>query len=93
MTAIVVVSTSGIETARRIATDLNAPLHGRPDGTDVPVANFGDHLRRLFVEGAPIVFVGALGALVRLLAPVGEALPYYALFGWAPGAGLGPGDR
>ncbi len=31
-------------------------------------------------------------ATVRLLAPVGESLPYYALFGWAPGAGLGAED-
>ena len=70
MTAIVVVSASGVGTARRVAVGLKAPLHGRPDGTDVPVENFGDHLRGLFVEGTPIVFIGALGALVRLLAPV-----------------------
>jgi cobalt-precorrin 5A hydrolase/precorrin-3B C17-methyltransferase len=70
MIAIVVVSASGVETARRVAVGLKAPLHGRPDGTDVPVKNFGDHLRGLFIEGTPIVFIGALGALVRLLAPV-----------------------
>lgn len=29
---------------------------------------------------------------VRLLSPVGQAFPYYALFGWAPGAGLAPED-
>ena len=30
--------------------------------------------------------------IVRLLSPVGEANPYYALYGWAPGAGLTPDD-
>ena len=30
--------------------------------------------------------------LVRLFSPVGEANPYYALYGWAPGAGLSPDD-
>jgi cobalt-precorrin 5A hydrolase/precorrin-3B C17-methyltransferase len=70
MIAIVVVSASGVGTARRVAVGLKAPLHGRPDGTDVPVENFGDHLRGLFIKGTPIVFIGALGALVRLLAPV-----------------------
>ncbi|MBY6049684.1 membrane protein insertase YidC [Vannielia litorea] len=29
---------------------------------------------------------------VRLLSPVGETNPYYALYGWAPGAGLTPAD-
>ena len=29
-------------------------------------------------------------AIVRLLAPIGSDAPYYALFGWAPGAGLAP---
>ncbi len=29
---------------------------------------------------------------VRLLSPVGDATPYYAVFGWAPGAGLAPED-
>jgi YidC/Oxa1 family membrane protein insertase len=28
--------------------------------------------------------------IVRLLSPVGSDAPYYALFGWAPGAGLSP---
>jgi YidC/Oxa1 family membrane protein insertase len=29
---------------------------------------------------------------VRLLAPVGEDLAYYAVFGWLPGSGLQPGE-
>jgi cobalt-precorrin 5A hydrolase / precorrin-3B C17-methyltransferase len=65
-----VVTASGIATARRIADALDVPLHGRPDGTDAPVDNLGAHLRERFIGGTPIVFVGALGALVRLLATV-----------------------
>ena len=30
--------------------------------------------------------------IVHLLEPVGEALPYYAVFGWLPGTGLAAGD-
>ncbi|KIC11655.1 insertase [Leisingera sp. ANG-M1] len=30
--------------------------------------------------------------IVKLLKPVGEAQAYYALYGWAPGAGLSPSD-
>ena len=30
--------------------------------------------------------------IVKLLKPVGEAQAYYALYGWAPGSGLGPSD-
>ncbi len=31
-------------------------------------------------------------ATVRLLSPIGQEHPYYALFGWAPGTGLGAED-
>ncbi|MBD0866517.1 MAG: membrane protein insertase YidC, partial [Rhodobacteraceae bacterium] len=31
-------------------------------------------------------------AIVQMLAPVGTTGAYYAVYGWAPGAGLGPGD-
>jgi cobalt-precorrin 5A hydrolase/precorrin-3B C17-methyltransferase len=69
MTIVTVVTASGIETARRIADSLGAPLHGRPLGTDRTVEDLGWHLREHFQAGHPIVFVGALGVLVRLLAP------------------------
>ena len=70
MTIVVAVTASGMPTARRIADGLEAPLHGRPEGVDVTVEDLGAHLRDRFRDGNPIVFVGALGALVRLLAPV-----------------------
>lgn len=69
-TAVVVVSASGVATARRIADDLVVPLQGRPDGTDRVVLNYAELLRGLFTAGTPIVFIGALGALVRMLAQV-----------------------
>ena len=68
MTIVVVVTASGLPTARRIADTLDAPLHGRPEGADTTVEDLGVHLRDRFRQGSPIVFVGALGALVRLLA-------------------------
>ena len=70
MIAVTVVTTSGVATARRVADALKVPLNGRPLGTDEPVADLGAHLRGHFTSGTAIVFVGALGALVRLLAPV-----------------------
>jgi cobalt-precorrin 5A hydrolase / precorrin-3B C17-methyltransferase len=70
MIAVTVVTASGAATARRIATGLEVPLHGRPTGTDIPVTDLGVHLREQFSHGTSIIFVGALGALVRLLAPV-----------------------
>lgn len=69
MTVVVVVTASGMPTARRIADSLKEPVHGRPEGADVPVEDLGPHLRERFQAGNAIVFVGALGALVRLLAP------------------------
>ena len=70
MTAVTVVTVSGVAIARRIADELKVPLHGRPAGTDHPVSDLGAHLRGQFSSGTSIIFVGALGALVRLLAPV-----------------------
>ncbi len=69
MTVVIVVTASGVATARRIAGALNAPLHGRPSGTDQRIPDLGGYLRECFHAGRPLVFVGAVGALVRLLAP------------------------
>jgi cobalt-precorrin 5A hydrolase/precorrin-3B C17-methyltransferase len=70
MTIVVVVTASGVPTGRRIADGIEAPLHGRPEGTDLSIEDLGTHLRDQFKAGTPIVFIGALGALVRLLASV-----------------------
>lgn len=70
MTEVVVVTASGVPAGRRIAETLGVALRGRPVGADQTVDDLGVHLRDQFKAGCPIVFVGALGALVRLLAPV-----------------------
>ncbi len=69
MTALVVLSVSGYPLARRLANELGVPLHGRMTGVDLMVADIPDHLRRLFGARTRLVFVGALGVLVRVLAP------------------------
>jgi cobalt-precorrin 5A hydrolase / precorrin-3B C17-methyltransferase len=68
MINLTVVTASGVATARRLADALDVPLQGRPLGTDRPVEDLGEHLRGQFTDGTAIVFVGALGVLVRLLA-------------------------
>lgn len=67
---ITVVTSSGVAVARQIADAFGTPLRGRPAGTDGSVGDLGAHLREQFTGGTPIIFIGALGALVRLLAPV-----------------------
>ena len=70
MTAVVIVSATGMQTAQDIKHYLNASLHGQFEDCDVMVDNVANHLRTLFKNQNPIVFVGALGILVRLIAPV-----------------------
>ena len=70
MTAIIAVSLSGLGTARRISGALEARLHARHPAADVVITELGPHLRGVFRSGEPVVFVGAIGALVRMLAPV-----------------------
>ena len=70
MTAIVVLSASGRPVARRVAAELTATLHGRMDDDSGSSPDVAGTLRALFRAGTPIIFVGAIGALVRILAPV-----------------------
>ena len=70
MTAVVIVSASGMQTAQDIKQHLNASLHGQFEDCDVIIDNVANHLRTLFKNQSPIVFIGALGILVRLIAPV-----------------------
>ncbi len=72
MTAVVALSASGMATGRRLAEGLGARLHGRGAAADAALsaADYAPRLRALFAAGEAIVFVGALGALVRMLAPL-----------------------
>ncbi len=56
--------------ARKIANALDgAEIHGPTsvDGTDKRIDQPGDHLRAIFRSGQPIVGIGAVGILVRIL--------------------------
>ena len=70
VTAVVVVSSSGVQIARKIAVHFQASLHGKFDECDILIEKYPEQLRSLFIDKQPIIFIGALGILVRLLAPV-----------------------
>lgn len=70
---IVCVNRSGEPVARRAATALGAPLHGRAgrtDSCDLTFPNVLDHVRTLFAAGTPVIGVCASGILVRAVAPL-----------------------
>ena len=72
--AIVVLTERGLAMAGRIRSRLTgARIHGyapRVPESDVPFAEVGAELRRLFAEGVDVVGVCAAGILIRALAPV-----------------------
>jgi len=72
--AVVALTADGLALARRLARALPAArchgLAGRADEAEVVFERTGDHLRRLFADGVPIVGVCAAGILIRALAPV-----------------------
>lgn len=74
MTPVVIaLGASGAATARRIAADLDAPLHGRAgrvEGADATFAQARDHVATLFAAGHPVVGVCASGILIRAVAPL-----------------------
>ena len=70
---VVCLTGSGQATARRIAKDLNAPLHGRKGRVIEADAHFAgalDHIRDLFAAGTPVIGVCAAGILIRAIAPL-----------------------
>lgn len=71
-TAIVVLGPGGMDTARRVAGAVaGAEIHGlarRVPDSDIAFDDTGEHLRRLFTAGTPIVGICASGILIRLLA-------------------------
>ena len=74
--AVVVLTSSALGTARRVADALpGARLHGlrglrgRLGETDESFAEVGEHLRALFRAGTPIIGVCAAGVVIRCLAP------------------------
>ncbi|MBH69106.1 MAG: precorrin-3B C(17)-methyltransferase [Rhodospirillaceae bacterium] len=69
MTVITIVADTGLTTAKRLAQHFRCPIHGRAKECDVHIDNYKEHLTDLYREEKSIVFVGALGILIRLLAP------------------------
>lgn len=67
---IVVLSPSGRETGEKLATALEMELHARSAPADRLFTETAEHLRDLFTIGSPILFVGAAGAVIRILAPL-----------------------
>ncbi|MEM6376527.1 MAG: cobalamin biosynthesis protein, partial [Pseudomonadota bacterium] len=70
---VLVLNRSGESIARRIASTLGLPLHGRAgrvEQVDVTFDNTLDHARDLFAAGRPIVGVCASGILIRAVAPL-----------------------
>jgi cobalt-precorrin 5A hydrolase/precorrin-3B C17-methyltransferase len=64
--AVVALTASGLEAARRAAEAIGGDVHTR----DVDFADTGSHLRTLFTENRPIVGICAAGILIRVLAPL-----------------------
>ena len=70
--AIVVLTSGGLASARRIAQIIDGDIHARA-GTgeaDETFTRTADHLRALFAENRPIIGFCAAGILVRALAPL-----------------------
>ena len=67
VTAVVVVSSSGVQIAQKIAVHFEARLHGKFEECDILIEKYPEQLRSLFIDKQPIIFIGALGILVRLL--------------------------
>ncbi|MGH7031436.1 MAG: precorrin-3B C(17)-methyltransferase [Stellaceae bacterium] len=72
--AIVVLGEGSLAAARRVQSALGGALihglAGRVSAADCVFADFGDALRRLFVEDTPIVAFCAAGIVIRALAPL-----------------------
>ena len=71
--AIVVLSPSALPLAEKIKEISKGKIHGaskRLVECDVSFDNAGEHLRRLYGQGRTIIALMAVGAVVRLLAPV-----------------------
>lgn len=70
---VLALSSSGEQTAHRIAAALNCAVHGRNDRVQQADAFFDnalDHARDLFASGTPIIGVCASGILIRAVAPL-----------------------
>lgn len=71
--AVVVLSSSALDTGRRVAAAIEGELHGFAPRVPDAAVTFTDataHLRSLFAAGRPVVGICAAGVLIRALAPL-----------------------
>ena len=71
--AIIALNAASQDLADRLSRAVCGTVHGlrsRAPEAGVPFDSVGDHVRRLFEEGRPIIAIMASGALIRLIAPV-----------------------
>ncbi len=106
LTAPVATSTDGVATAPSVAVDASAATAAEtaqvePDDTaprlaiETPrvtgsISLLGGRIDELFLNDYEVALDNP--DIVQMLAPVGTPGAYYALYGWAPGAGLGLED-
>lgn len=70
--AIIVLSANGLELARKIASTVDADIHGhamRCPEADVSFVKARPHIAELFAAGRPIIGICAAGILIRSIAP------------------------
>lgn len=70
---VVAISESGAPMARRVASALGAPVHGRAGRVEQADAHFDnalDHIRDLFAAGHAVIGVCASGIMIRAVAPL-----------------------
>ena len=60
VTAVVVVSSSGVQIARKIAVHFQASLHGKFDECDILIERYPEQLRSLFIDKKPIIFLSLI---------------------------------
>ena len=70
---VIAINSSGIATAKKLASGIGAKVHGREGrvlDADCFFENTLDHARDLFAAGTPIIGVCASGILIRAVAPL-----------------------
>lgn len=70
---VIAINSSGIATAKKLASVIGVKVHGREGrvlDADCFFENTLDHARDLFAAGTPIIGVCASGILIRAVAPL-----------------------
>ena len=70
--ALIALTASAAETARRLAPELGAEIHGLQGRAEAEVifTDTAEHIRTLFAAGRPVIGLCAAGILIRAVAPL-----------------------